>query len=93
MALFFSTYSYTYSNYLLNDGSITNIQVTGGVPNVLVTITGPNSYSQTYISPSIPDQLNLEPGTYTLSVVDGASEVGDDVIIEILEKPLSNYQP
>lgn len=85
-APFFSAYSYTYSDYSSNNGSIINIQVTGGVPNVLVNISGPNGYNQNYIAPAIPDQLNLEPGTYTLSVVDGVGEVGDDVIIVIEEK-------
>jgi len=87
MVPFFSAYSYTYSNFSSNDGSIINIVVTGGTPNVLVNISGPNGYNQNYIAPAIPDQLNLEPGTYTMSVVDGVGEKGNDVVIEILEKP------
>lgn len=85
-APFFSSYSYTYSDYSLNNGSIINIQVTGGVPNVLVNITGPNGYNQNYIAPTIPDQLNLEPGTYVMTVIDSAGESGDPVTIVIEEK-------
>lgn len=87
-APYFSTYSYTNSNYQSNDGSIINIQVAGSTAPYNITITGPNGYIQNYVSPpAIPDQLNLEPGTYSMSVSDSVGEVAPSVEIIIEEKP------
>jgi hypothetical protein len=89
MALpYLSSYSYTNSNYQSNDGSIISIQIAGGAAPYFVNITGPNGYIQNYVSPpAIPDQLNLEPGTYFISVSDAAGDVAPQAEILIEEKP------
>ena len=86
MTPYFYFLNYTDSNFSLNDGSITNIATLGGNGAVTVTISGPNGYNQSYVAPTIPDQLNLEPGVYTLSIIDGDSVSGDDYVITLLEK-------
>ena len=89
MVLFFSFLNYTDSNFGLNDGTITNITVSGGTGTVAVTIkNSANVIIYTgAVPPGLVDQLNLPPDTYTLSAIDQAGEVSDDLEIIIAEKP------
>jgi len=89
MALFFSFLNYTDSNFGANDGTITNITVSGGTGTVAVTIK--NSANITIYTGAVPpgliDQLNLPPDIYTLSAIDQVGEISEDLEIIITEKP------
>jgi hypothetical protein len=87
MVLYFSFLYYTDSNFGLNDGTITNITVSGGTGTVLVTITNSSNVVVYTGVPGLADQTNLPPDIYTLSAVDQAGEVSDDLEITIAEKP------
>jgi len=45
--------------------------ITGGMPPVVYTWTGPNGFTSSLANPTIPNATSAHSGTYTLSVVDG----------------------